>query len=805
MKHYSGRQLDRIAFSVGGLGAGNICIRGNGSIGDLCVRNAPGFGWDPLMFSALTIPGNNVPSRIIEGPVPDMNITSRYPESGLGLSPGRVATTYGLPHFSDADFSAHFPFAEIQLVDNKYPLNVHINSWSPFIPSNENASSLPFAALEYTIENRTDKAIDCVYYFVSENFMRKNDDAFVRMIENGFCLEQPDCTDNCTYLGSFACRTDKKAYVDAAWLRGSVLDTYTMLWKNIQDGVCINKQYDDGTHGGKLGATIAVPMHIPAHGSDRVILQMSWFVPGSDLRVGLPEPKEPFKHREDYYQPWYSCAFDGIDELISKWANEYNELRSDSMRFSDAFFGSDLPEEIIESVSSTLSILKSPTVLRLKDGSFWGFEGCADHNGCCAGTTSHVWNYQQALCHLFPRLERSMRKIEYFNAQSENGHQSFRLSIPEVNGDSYENFHSAADGQLGGIIKAYREWHIFGDNEWLRIFWPKIKQSLNYCVETWDPAHMGAISEVHHNTYDIEFWGPGGMCTGYYLSALKAACLMGEALGDDVSFYRELYAKGREFMETSLFNGEYFYQKTARPSINQIESNVGLFQQVYSAELYELIAKEGPKYQYGTGCLSDAVVGIWLGEMSGITDIIDEAKLISTLNSIYKYNFKKDLSTHSNTQRPGYAMGNEGGLLLCSWPRGGKPSLPFIYSDEVWTGIEYHVASHLISKGMVQEGLEIVRTLRSRYDGTKRNPYCEYECGYWYARALSSYGLLQAYTGVFYDAVKKVLHYSTRNAKRFRTFLSTETGFGTVEVSEHAAVFHAVYGNVEIEKIICDD
>ena len=123
---------------------------------------------------------------------------------------------------------------------------------------------------------------------------------------------------------------------------------------------------------------------------------------------------------------------------------------------------------------------------------------------------------------------------------------------------------------------------------------------------------------------------------------------------------------------------------------------------------------------------------------------------------------KHDLSDHVNPQRPGYAMGTDGGLLLCTWPEEDQPSLPFVYSNEVWTGIEYQVASHLIMMGMVEEGLDIVRTCRKRYDGKTRNPFNEYECGHWYARALSSYGLLQGLTGIRYDAVEDILYIDSK-------------------------------------------
>ena len=169
--------------------------------------------------------------------------------------------------------------------------------------------------------------------------------------------------------------------------------------------------------------------------------------------------------------------------------------------------------------------------------------------------------------------------------------------------------------------------------------------------------------------------------------------------------------------------------------------------------------------------------------------------------AVYTHNLKHDLSDHANPQRPSYAFGDEGGLLLCSWPKGGKLSLPFVYSDEVWTGIEYQVASHLLLMGKVQEGLDIVRTCRDRYDGRRRNPFNEYECGHWYARALSSYGLLQGLTGVRFDAVDKTLNIDSKIGD-FTSFLSTDTGFGTVGLNNGKASLGVVFGTIPVEKVM---
>jgi hypothetical protein len=251
-----------------------------------------------------------------------------------------------------------------------------------------------------------------------------------------------------------------------------------------------------------------------------------------------------------------------------------------------------------------------------------------------------------------------------------------------------------------------------------------------------------------------------------------------------------------------LFDGEYFVQKIQWEGLRaKSPLETESFGGAYSAEAVELLRKEGPKYQYGSGCLSDGVLGAWMAAMCGVGTVLDPVKVASHLRAVRRHNLKQDLSEHANPQRPSYACGNEGGLLLCTWPKGGKLSLPFVYSDEVWTGIEYQVASHLMLMGLVEEGLEIVRTCRARYDGRVRNPFNEYECGHWYARAMSSYGLLQGLTGARYDAVEKVLYLKPAINGDFRAFLSTATGYGTVGVRNGKPFVEVRQGRIEVRRI----
>ena len=166
------------------------------------------------------------------------------------------------------------------------------------------------------------------------------------------------------------------------------------------------------------------------------------------------------------------------------------------------------------------------------------------------------------------------------------------------------------------------------------------------------------------------------------------------------------------------------------------------------------------------------------------------------MQAVYKYNLKTDLSDHINPQRPSYGLGNEGGLLLCTWPKGSELSLPFVYSNEVWTGIEYQVASHLMLIGEVEKGLDIVREVRKRYDGRTRNPFNEYECGHWYARAMSSYGLLQGLTGIRYDAVDGKLYINSRVGDNFKSFISTDTGWGLAGLKNGKPFIEVRFGKI---------
>jgi len=816
---YSGEYLNRVAFPIGGLGAGMFCIEGTGYFSQMSVRHRPDLFNEPGMFAALCVKGLDNGARVLEGQVPEWRRFG-MPMSGKGSS----GANYGLPRFHEASFRATFPFCDISLADDNMPVRVHITGWSPFIPGDADNSGLPAGIVEYTIKNTSANPIETVFSFHSPNFMRtreiipnhiNHNNGFnirrvdkginsIRPFRNGFVLSQSATEDEASLEGDFAIFSDNpNTVVDYNWYKGSLFDGITMTWKAIDEG---RIQAVEPVEKSATGASLYIPLLIKPGESETVRIFMAWYVPESGLLIGDQRMTNSIGSTMDAenieteifetYKPWYSSRFSDIEDISRYLLNNYEQLRADSKSFSDTFYDSTLPPEVLEAVAANLTILKSPTVMRQYDGRLWGWEGSGDDWGSCYGSNTHVWNYAQAIPHLFPSLERTLRETEFLVCQNEEGAQAFRSNLPI---SRPRNFFAASDGQLGGIMKIYRDWRISGDNEWLSGLYPFVKKSIDYCIEAWDPGHKGYLEEPHHNTYDINYWGPDGMCTSYYLGALTAMVEISKALGGPYEEYQSLLESGKVFMETELFDGEYFIQKVKWAGLRQ-ENPENQIDETWDPVEAERLRKEGPKHQYGSGCLSDGIIGMWHATVCGLNEIIDNEKVTSHLKAVHKYNLRKDLSSHVNPQRPGFAFGDEGGLLLCSWPKGGELTLPIIYSKEVWTGIEYQVASHLMSKGEVDKGLEIVRICRNRYDGRIRNPFDEYECGHWYARALSSYALIQGLTGCRYDAVDSTLYIDSQIGD-FTSFLSTENGFGNVGLKKGTPFIKVAKGKIEVKRV----
>ncbi|GAG23288.1 unnamed protein product, partial [marine sediment metagenome] len=219
------------------------------------------------------------------------------------------------------------------------------------------------------------------------------------------------------------------------------------------------RHYDTPSEEGQTDAgALGIRAKLKPGASRTVTFYITWYFPTFEKYWGAAccdGPECQGKPRRATWPNYYAGQFDDALDVAGKLHKKERKLRAMSMRFHDALFSSTLPSYVLDAVSSQMAILKTATCLRLSDGSFYGFEGCTPTAGCCDGSCTHVWNYQQALPFLFPGLERSMRSIDYKHNMRDDGGMCFRLQLPL---DSPPNeFHACADGQMGGVIKTYRD------------------------------------------------------------------------------------------------------------------------------------------------------------------------------------------------------------------------------------------------------------------------------------------------------------------------------------------------------------
>ena len=206
-----------------------------------------------------------------------------------------------------------------------------------------------------------------------------------------------------------------------------------------------------------------------------------------------------------------------------------------------------------------------------------------------------------------------------------------------------------------------------------------------------------------------------------------------------------LFEQGRDWTDAHLFNGEY-YEQDIRPPKDASSIAPSLMVGMGAADL------SNPDFQLGKGCLVDQLVGQFMAHVCGLGYLANPSHIRTTLKSIMKYNFKSDLAGHFNNMRT-FALGNEQGLSWQLIRTAHRPKTPFPYYNEIMTGFEYAANVHMLYEGMLEEGLQSIQAIRDRYDGKKRNPFNEVECGSHYARAMASWGAVLALTGFQYSGV----------------------------------------------------
>ncbi len=787
-----GRQLSEVAFPLGGLGAGTVSLAGNGSLEDWEIFNRPakGLSLANTFFALWAKPeGQAAAAAVLESePVP--------PYTGShGNTPGSVP---GLPRFASANFSAGYPFGRVSLSDEAMPVRARLEAFSPFIPLKDIDSGLPAVVLLWTITNPGRRRVDASVAFSllnpvgldgTESLVAPSNPALGRNVNELVRDEH-----------FWAIRMDSERYGPDDVRHGSMC--MGVLWPKISAVTRWPRvegwewwetweAWDEFSRTGRLKGPNDTKPSVLGRSDVGTLCALLNLAPGESLTVPFlltwnfpnrvndwnSEPEVRGKIIRNYYSTWFKDAWAVLKYLVQ----DFDRLTGESRKFERALYASSLPPAVLDSLAGQLVTLRSPSCFRDGEGRLFGFEGCGPKSGCCPMNCTHVWNYEQALAFLFPELERTMREVDFQVNTRADGNMAFRTLVPVESGALWQ-MKPAADGQCGTIMRLYRDWQFCGDMEFLRRQWPKAKQAMEFAWTGWDRDRDGMMEGEQHNTFDVEFYGANPLTTILYLGALRAAEEMAVALGDSASAreYRRIFELGSRNAVARLWNGAYFQQAGDE-------------------------ADKRPN-QVGSGCLADQLLGQWLAHITGLGYLLPEENVRGALRAIYSENFKKVLGRHVNTARV-YARSGEGGLLVCTWPKGARPRAPVPYADEVWTGSEYQVAAHLAYEGLTKEALEIVEAVRARHDGEKRNPFNEPECGNHYVRGMASWSLLLALSGFRWTAPEKTIRFVPRDSGQgFRSFFSTAGAWGQVQEGRSGkrglVTISVESGNLAVERLL---
>jgi hypothetical protein len=219
---------------------------------------------------------------------------------------------------------------------------------------------------------------------------------------------------------------------------------------------------------------------------------------------------------------------------------------------------------------------------------------------------------------------------------------------------------------------------------------------------------------------------------------------------------RKIFESGSKLSVERLWDGEYFIQ------------------------LVDL--EKHPKHQYAKGCLSDQLFGQGWAHQLGLGYIYPPDYVKKALQSVWKYNWAPDIGPYNAVHKPErwFARAGEPGLFTCTWPKSEYIKEGVRYKSEVWTGIEYQVAGHMVWEGMVDEAFAICNGIHQRYHPSKHNPFNEVECGDHYARAMASWGVYTALAGYEYHGPKGHIGFAPRiTPENFSAAFTAAEGWGT--------------------------
>ncbi|MVA76100.1 hypothetical protein GC722_08705 [Auraticoccus sp. F435] len=821
-----------VAMPLGGIGTGTVALGADGGLRQWQLHHIGNHHGDlPGSLFALRLSRGEPPMdeiRVLQAPAAPRSETATpmVDDDAVPRWQRELAAEHGVV---GTRFRATYPTAELEYDLGDLPLQVRLKATNPLVPLDEAASSLPVAMFTFTLTNPGTTGVHGNLAATLHNAVGYDGvsplegvswagygGATNRVVRRGgwTSLVGENATLAPEHPGAgqmvLSCDSDRAAVLTAATSVEEVLaflrrrswdEDAVRLRPTTADAQTESRPVSGPSPAGRtwLGA-LAPQFSLRPGESTRIRVLLSWHFPQRyvDFTQFGPDRAEWGPTRfwlGNAYTNAHADALDVTADVTSRW----DELVAATTDWTDLLSGSALDPTAAEHLATQAVVLRTPTCFRTADGTFYGFEGlngrstaghAGDVGGSCPMNCTHVWNYAQAVARLFPGLERSMRETELHVMQVPAGHPSagalpHRVVMPAYLRQFWDvpiggPEEPALDGMLGCLLKTYRELRSGAvDLAWLEREWPRLVLLLDHVRQRWDPDGTGVLRGVQPSTHDIDLRGVNTFMGTYWLAALRAVEEMARRLGGPervalADSLHELFQRGSRGYDEICFTGDYYRQV--------------------------LDEGEDRTYQWEAGCLSDQLIGQWWAHELDLGHLLPVEHVRTALRSVVRHNLRRGFHDLEHSQRV-YADGDDTGLLMCTWPTGGRPEVATRYCDEVWTGVEYQVAAHCRREGLVEESEAVVSAVWARHDGRRRNPFNEIECGDHYVRSMAGWSVLEARTGQRFDAPSRSLTLRLPEQEGSWWPVVLDTGWGRAVREGDTVRLEPLSGHLEVDRL----
>ena len=793
-KIYSDQYLEAIEFPVGAFGGGHIILDGTGKLKHWKIFNNNDLAFVPNSFFAARVKPKGEKAIV------------------------RALQTNSVEVFNPMEkltFQGEYPFANLKFSDTLMPVDISMEVFNPLIPLQLKNSAIPCAIFELTAQNNTSKKMEVSFLYSQQNAVGyypvkkhggknssleffEDDIKFINLNPvKGKSFETYGGNINHVYnKGGYTyvnltkkCSSDESGSGDMTigllGERGDATadwNNWDLLYNDFLKKGSFNKivKSDPSPKGETIDAALSKTFWLKPGEKRTVTFYLTWYFPNGE-RGSYSERawgRGQWGGKGNMYTNWWANSIEVADYL----QKNIDELTTITQKYHDSFYKSNFPYWLKDRISAQTSILKTNTMFWDKDGYIGGWEGISPVGGACSGNCTHVWHYAQSNARLFPEIGRKMRE-QSLGYMKENGMIPYR----------HPNGHEAFDGQCGEILQVYREHLTSFNQDWLNGIYPKVIKAMDFIIRTWDSNEDGVLEGAKHNTLDSRLGGNSAWHGSLYAAALRASAEMAllQKKPEIAKHYNSLSKKAIDSHLKTLWNGEYFIQ----------------------------IPDSIPRADFLTGCATDQMLGQWWANQIQLGKLYPEEFIHKTMESVFKYNFKANFDGIKQTPRE-FVKSQEAGMMMITWPKGGRPHPHTSYADEVMSGFEYAAAATLIQSGQLKKGLAVLKAVSDRYTGKLKvgykgawgnwgysgNPFGDDECGKFYGRAMSSWSVLLALQGFMYNGPEEMIGFNpVWQPDNHSSFFTSAQGWGTFHQTRadgnQQCSINVDYGILKLQKV----